>query len=75
MSEIHLARRSERNISLLALHFMQIITIHQRKNNLVESDGIKLSLFFLFRLPGDVRSSYHSAPLQFDYLDIQTNII
>jgi len=30
------------------LHFMQIITIHQRKNNLVESDDIKLSFFFSF---------------------------
>jgi hypothetical protein len=60
MSEIHLARRSERNIFLLfslrlPLHFMQIITIHQRKNNLVGKTEVLNFLFFLIFLPADVR--------------------
>lgn len=61
MSEIHLAQRSERNISLLSslrlpLHFMQIITIHQRKNNLVGRAMILNFRFFShFPLSADVR--------------------
>jgi hypothetical protein len=60
MSEIHLARRSERNISLLSslglpLHFMQIITIHQRKNNLVGRTMVLNFPFFLIFLSVDVK--------------------